>query len=367
MRRALIIEPAGNLRGSERALLDLLKGHLTLTVAVCCPPGRPFNAQLERIGVPVMPYFVGDLHKKPKWQRVRAAFGILYACLRFKPDVIYLNQSGIYKVALLAAALLDLPIVVHVRLFEDLAYMARQKPDPRRLRSMIVVSTAVLQKARLFQELEAVSLHKIYDAYELHAERALSSPARAPRRVACVGRLEPDKGQDILFAALKLLQGESVECLIIGDGDVDFVGQLKRSAAQAGTCSSIKWLGQVGDVLPVLRTCGVLVCPSHRETLGRVILEAWDSGAVPVVFSGSGGAAEIVSTAEGGIVYEQQEPQCLAKALHEAVNLDPSRMEKLINNGRAWVKENCNPKTTGRAVSDALLGALPHAVVRQNL
>jgi hypothetical protein len=42
-------------------------------------------------------------------------------------------------------------------------------------------------------------------------------------------------------------------------------------------------------------TCSMPVCPSHMELLGRVIFEAWDVGAVPVAFSGSGGAAEIVA------------------------------------------------------------------------
>ena len=39
----------------------------------------------------------------------------------------------------------------------------------------------------------------------------------------------------------------------------------------------------------------VLACPSHREPLGRVVFEAWDAGAVPVVFAGAGEVCERLS------------------------------------------------------------------------
>jgi len=169
----------------------------------------------------------------------------------------------------------------------------------------------------------------------------------------------PVKGQDVLVAALGFLQrgNESLDCLLVEEGDENFVLKLKQLAKNEGAASSIRWLGFVGDVVPLLETCSILVCPSHREPLGRVIFEAWDAGVVPVVFSGSGGAAEIVAAARGGILYDQQKPESLAGALHDAVNLDPSRVEELVNNGRSWMAKNCNLKISGDAVSKILLEA----------
>jgi hypothetical protein len=85
-----------------------------------------------------------------------------------------------------------------------------------------------------------------------------------------------------------------------------------------------------------------------------VIFEAWDAGAVPVAFSGSGGGAEIVAAACGGILYDQQKPESLAAALHDAMDLDPSRVEELVNNGRSWMAKNCNFRISGEAVSKIL-------------
>lgn len=358
MTRVLVIEASGNLWGSERSLLDLLKGMPKLEVAVCCPPQTPLIRELEKLRIRTLPYYVYGLHEKSRLQRLRAAIGVLRACLEFRPDVIHLNQSGSYKVTLPAATLLNLPIVAHLRIFEDVAYLASQSPSPRRLRGLIAISLAVEAEIRRFTKLESIPLHRIYDAY-VFRPRLPSLTGKTLNRVACVGRLVPVKGQDVLINALGLLKSfeGAVECLIFGEGDKGFTQELKRMASNGCIASSIQWLGFVRDIMPQLRTCSVLACPSHREPLGRVIFEAWDAGAVPVVFAGSGGAAEIVAAAQGGILYEEQKPDSLARALQDALRLDREQRTRFVNNGRSWIAKNCNPEIYGEAVSAILSGA----------
>lgn len=360
MTRTLVIEASGNLWGSERALLDLLDSMPTMEVAVCCPPGMPLQSELDKRHIRTLPNYVYALHEKTRWHRLRAAVAVLRSCLEIRPDVIYLNQSGSYKVTLPAATLLNLPIVAHIRIFEDAAYLARQSPDPRRLRGLIAISSAVEREIRRFQTLEAIPLHRIYDAYASSPQPLPPSSAdRIVNRVACVGRLVPIKGQDVLAGALGLLKnsGGSVDCLMVGDGEGSFIEVLKQLATNVNAASSIQWLGFVAEIVPLLRTCSVLICPSHREPLGRVIFEAWDAGAVPIVFSGSGGAAEIVAAANGGILYEEQRPESLARALQGALELDHEQRARLVNNGRSWMAKNCNPSSYGQAVSAILSGA----------
>jgi glycosyltransferase involved in cell wall biosynthesis len=352
MTRALVIEPAGNLWGSERALLDLLDGLDAVDVNVCCPPDRPLEAELTRRGIPVLSNFVYELHKKSRLQRLRAAMGVLRACLEYRPDVIYLNQCGAYRVALPAATLLNLPIVAHVRIFEDVSYIAGQRPNPTRIRGLIAISAAVENALRQCPDLDQIPIHCIYDAYtSVHTGSRCEK--RLANRVACVGRLAPVKRQEILVQAMRLVANglENVECLIVGDGERRYVDSLEQMVADQRVEESIRWQGFVKDVVPLLRTCSVLVCPSDREPLGRVIFEAWDSGAVPVVFAGSGGAAELVSNAEGGILYSEQTPQSLATALQRALRLDDSERARLVTNGRSWMARNCEPRRYGRAIS----------------
>lgn len=354
----LVIESAANLWGSERALLDLLDGVSELEMAVCCPPDRPLQGKLEERHIRVFSYLVYDLHQKSKWHRLWAAIGVFRACLRFRPHVLYLNQSGSYRIVLPSAILLRRPIVAHVRIFEDAAYLARQGPSPRRLRCLIAISAAIEGEIRRFPGLETIPLQRLYDGYAPSPEPA-SSADKVSNRIACVGRLTAVKGQDVLVRALGALEscdGE-VECLMIGDGEVSFIREMKQLASNGRSSSAIRWLGFVDDVLALLRTCSVLVCPSHREPLGRVILEAWDAGVVPVVYSGSGGAAEIVRAADGGILYDEQTPTCLAAALRQGLGLSPPEARSLVDNGRSWMTRHCDPESYGKAVSAIVMGA----------
>jgi glycosyltransferase involved in cell wall biosynthesis len=358
MTRALIVESSGNLWGSERALLDLLGGMKTLEVAVCCPPRMPLTRELEKRHVRTLPYYVAGLHEKSRSHRLRAAIGLLHACLEYRPDVIYLNQSGSYKVTLPAATLLNLPIVAHVRIFEDAVYLARQSPGPHRLRGLIAISSAVEAEIRHFHGLNPIPVHRIYDAYT-PMDRPPAAPVsegRISKRIACVGRLVRVKGQDLLVHALKAFDS-NLECLMVGEGEEGFVQDLKQMASNVDSGSSVQWVGFVHDVVPLLRTCSVLACPSHLEPLGRVILEAWDAGAIPVAFAGSGGAAEIIAASDGGILYEEQRPEALAKALRYAVELDPGQAACLVDNGRSWMAKNCNPTHYGELVYGILSAA----------
>jgi glycosyltransferase involved in cell wall biosynthesis len=361
MTRALVIEASGNLWGSERALLDLLGAIPMLEVAVCCPPQMPLSSELEKLNIRTLPYYVYGLHEKSKRHRLQAAAGVVRACMEFRPDVIYLNQCGCYKVALPAAKLLGLPIVAHVRIFEDAAYLARQSPRPRRLRGIIAISSAVETEIRRFQQLDFIHLHRIYDAYTpaVPTLQNSSPPDRIVNRVACVGRLVPVKGQDVLVGALRLLEDfeGGLECLFIGDGEEKFINKLRQMSSRGNSVYSIQWLGFVSNVISLLLTCSVLVCPSHSEPLGRVIFEGWDAGALPIVFAGSGGAAEIVAAADGGILYDEQTPQSLAMALRKALELDCEHRNKLVNNGRLWMSTNCNSEAYGETISTILRNA----------
>jgi glycosyltransferase involved in cell wall biosynthesis len=256
-------------------------------------------------------------------------------------------------------------MVAHVRIFEDPPYLARRRPHARRLRGILAVSSAIEEDILRFAELKSIPLHRIYDGYRSSYESPVPSSAlrtrnRARNRVAYVGRLVPNKGVSLLVGAMSVLHplGGGVECLIAGDGETRFVRELKREASSGHAGSSIQWIGVARDIVPLLRTCSVLAVPSYHEALGRVIFEAWNAGAVPVAFSGSGGAAEVIVAADGGVLYDAQTPESLAQGLRSALNLSEEQRDRLIGNGRSWLAENCNPDAYGAAVAGILEDAV---------
>lgn len=354
MTRVLIIEPAGNLWGSERALLGFAGWMPGMEVAVCCPPRSAIIPELERRSIRVFPFFIAGLHEKGRLQRVKAAIGVVRACLQFRPDVIHLNQAGCYQVALPAALLFSLPIIVHVRIYDDVAYLASRRRNPRWLRGIVAISESIAQQLRSQSALSDIPQHVLYDSYAVSQSPARSNGAESKRdRITCVGRIAPIKGQDLLIEAVHRLaaKGTAIDCLLIGDGPSDFVQKLKTAAAVGPGARCFHWLGIREDVLSLMATCAVLVCPSHKEPLGRVILEAWDAGAIPVACRTSAGAAEIISAGDGGLLYAEQSVESLSNAILEALRLPRERAVELIGNGRSWMSRHCDPATYGATIA----------------
>ena len=95
-----------------------------------------------------------------------------------------------------------------------------------------------------------------------------------PKKLFFMGRLHPIKGVDILVEAINSLDVEirkSVELIIAGDGDQDFVEDIKNKS-----CSSIKYIGHIdGNIkYEYLQECDIYLQPSRTEGLSNSMLEA---------------------------------------------------------------------------------------------
>jgi glycosyltransferase involved in cell wall biosynthesis len=88
--------------------------------------------------------------------------------------------------------------------------------------------------------------------------------------------------------------------------------------------------------------------------LGRVVFEAWDSSSLPIVGAFSGGAAEVVRASQGGLLYNEQTPESLAGTLRACMLLSTQECDEMINRGRFWLRENCNPEEYSRNLLNVL-------------
>lgn len=357
--KLLVVESAGNLWGSERVLLDMLASMDGMEVAVCCPPATPIVAELARLRIPVFETFVARLHEKSRLARLGALFGLVRACLAHRPDLIYLNQSGCYRIARVVARLFRIPIVAHVRIFEDAEYLARQSPTSDELCGIIAISDAIAEEIAKYPALRELRVHTIYDGYASTPGAGTILPA-APMdgvpQIACVGRMVPIKGQDVLLEALawRRARGWTTRCAMVGSGE-EYWAELQRKSEALGLADSITWLGFQREPLATLRQCSVLVVPSHREPLGRVVFEAWDTGCVPVAFAGSGGAAEVLTASQGGILYPRQTAEDLGQAIERAANLSAAERSEFIRRGKQWMSEHCAPARYAAAMRKVFL------------
>lgn len=134
-------------------------------------------------------------------------------------------------------------------------------------------------------------------------------------RLLFVGRFDRQKGVDILFDALRGLEGEAF-AIIAGDSLRGGVGTLPRNARNVG------WLTPP-QLEAHYRSADAIVMPSRWEGFGLVALEAMRAS-VPVIASRVGGLVEIVVDGETGTLLDPVNKESLAKAIR-ALKMLPLR------------------------------------------
>jgi glycosyltransferase involved in cell wall biosynthesis len=156
----------------------------------------------------------------------------------------------------------------------------------------------------------------------LARRRTATRPQRL--RVAFLGRLDPTKGVDVLIRAMRDTRGADIVLDIYGAAQGDS-GRREREQLQqlaAGDSRvSLKFPLDPSAVVETLATYDVLAVPSQwMETGPLVVLEAFAAG-VPVIGSGLGGIAELVSDGVNGLlIRDHRSPNAWAAALMRLAN-----------------------------------------------
>jgi glycosyltransferase involved in cell wall biosynthesis len=157
---------------------------------------------------------------------------------------------------------------------------------------------------------------------------SLATPDEAPL-VLALGRLHPNKGFDTLLAAL--VEVPAAYLWLAGEGELR--DTLARQARLLGLESRLRFLGWRDDTAALLAAADLLVCPSRREPLGNVVIEAWAAG-VPVVATASEGPLALLADDETGLLVPIGDAHALAVAIR-AVLEDRALAARLAEAGRA--------------------------------
>lgn len=341
--RIMALDPAGNLWGSERVLLDFLGARATAghCVALCCPPNSPLAGKVQRTGIRVFPSFQANLHNRGKGARLWAMLGLLGACIRHRSQLIYVNQAGASRIAVAVGGLLRLPVVPHVRLREDVEYIESLNAVAGRMPEIIAISNFI---GGAFTRPEIKSrVRVLYDAFAPAAFGQEIVHGNGPRHLVCAGRLVPVKGQDLLATAAVELRRRGVGFSLdfLGEGiPGDHFGADLREIVGSEQGANVRFRGFVDNVVERMESAWAVVCPSRTEPLGRVVFEAWSAGSLPVAMAGSGGAAEVIAASGGGLLCDDMSAPALAETLMECLQMDSDDRRLMIERGRKWLHAN---------------------------
>jgi len=331
--------------GAERHVVGLAcelarRGH---AVEVACSAvsrdgGRTHDQlvrALDEAGVPVRP-LVGRLVKR----RVSPTFAARLAPLvrASRHDLVHAHIWASTVAAALATAGTGVPLLLteHTEApWRSSAARLVSRWVYGRAAGIVAVSSAI---ARLLSEGYGVPEGRVTTL--LPAAVRLGGPPDPPRPAAgtagsaggpvagLVGRLQPEKGGDVLLRAAAGVPGLRVA--VVGDGPTRCA--LEALAERLGMADRVAFLGFRPDAARLLAGFDVVAVPSHSDGSPLVVLEALSAG-VPVVASAVGGIPDQVRDGVEGLLVPPGDPEALAAALRALLE-DPARARALGEAGR---------------------------------
>lgn len=155
-------------------------------------------------------------------------------------------------------------------------------------------------------------------------------------------RLEPVKGHLFFLESFKKIieKEKNVVCLLAGSNfgyENKYTNVILDKIKELNLDKHIKILGFREDIHQLLCITDVLVLPSQKEGIPRIVMEAMTLK-VPVVATDVLGTREIVINNETGILVPYNEVNALTEAVLKVLN-EPKLKEKLSVNGRKRVEK----------------------------
>lgn len=173
-------------------------------------------------------------------------------------------------------------------------------------------------------------------------------------RVVMVARLARGKGFEVLLDAVENLQ-ETVHVYIAGEGPL--AEWLAGEIRDRGLEETVTLLGFRADIPRVLAAGDLLVLPSYREGMPRVITEAMAAG-LPVIATDIAGIPDQVVDGETGYLIRTGDPDALRDRI-AALAADRGRREEMGEAGQRRAKARFSAAEMverTRAVYEELLG-----------
>lgn len=219
-----------------------------------------------------------------------------------------------------------------------------------RINGVICVSNAVTEhvkpKMRKGIQSKVTTIYKGHDLawYQNDAVELNSLNTNCDNfNIVCIGSPRPQKGMQYMLDAMKYLSDiNNVRLILVGDNfDCEpYISNIKST----GMNDKIIQTGFRSDVPQIAKACDVLVLPSEREGLPRVVLESLAVG-TPVITSANEGAMEIIEDKVNGYVVPIGDGKAIAERIRLLIN-DPDLLQQLSDNAQETIATNMSHEKT---------------------
>ncbi len=161
------------------------------------------------------------------------------------------------------------------------------------------------------------------------------------KKIIAAGRLEYQKGFDLLIKAWEILEQESIdwELEIYGEGSLK--DELQKQISSLGL-KRISLKGNTENLKNEMNQAGMFVFSSRYEGFGLVLLEAQAQGLPIVSFNCKEGPSEIIDDGVNGFLVESENYEMLAKKMDELMKNDALRLSFSLNSQKDLSRFNLN-------------------------
>lgn len=355
--RTLFVDHTAALGGAELYLFDVAR-HTPNAHVVLFEDG-PLRRKLESAGVPVTVLTTSsslltvrrDAGIGTFFRALPAFCGLVFRLARLarSADLVFLNSQKALVVGSLAARLARRPTVWNLHdiltadhfstinrrlaVFCANSFVDRVIVNSEATRTAFIKSGGRTSTGLVYNGIDPAP----YDAVTTDQVSTLRSELGIgdARIVGVFSRLAAWKGQHVLLDALSELP--SVHALLIGDAlfgeDEAYAQSLHRQRDALNLTDRVHFLGFRDDIPPLMHLVDVLVHTSIApEPFGRVIVEGM-LAQTPVVATAAGGALELITHEQNGLLVPPDDPEALRQALSRLLS-NPNEAGQLAHNGR---------------------------------
>jgi glycosyltransferase involved in cell wall biosynthesis len=206
-------------------------------------------------------------------------------------------------------------------------------------------------------------VHVVHCGLESSVFAGGNNPPAAERRLACVGRLSPQKGHLLLVEATRLLaaQGEDFELVLVGDGPLR--PEIEKMIRCYKLQARVRITGWVDDrnVRQEILAARALVQPSFAEGLPVVIMEAMALGR-PIISTFVAGIPELVRAGESGWLVAAGDVEALAGAMRACLRTSVESLAPMGDAAQRRVLSRHNVETEALK----LVGLFKHAIAQRS-
>ena len=271
------------------------------------------------------------------------------------PALVYTNTITLPH-WVLGARRARLPVIAHIHESDD-----RLRPAlARALAAPLLAANRVIAVSNATEQFLARAVPRlsgrtqvIYNGLDAPAVGRPSSHGSSTVRLAVIGRLSANKGQDLAIAAMGMLhkRGRSVHLEIAGATFSGYEGierALRASVLALGLGDRVTFSGFCGDVWELLRRTDIVLAPSRTDSFPLVVIEAMLAGK-PVVAADVGGMGELIQDGVSGFLVGREDVAALVTRIERLID-DPQLALRMGARARSDAMERFSRERFNRQI-----------------